>query len=137
MDFLQKALEYAFLEAVTLVNRIDRLSDLAHFHIFIFTVEIFQIDLFIHLLDFSLCRFILLAVIVFEGLSLLWARAFEGFVDEPRAFVILNIRADLTNDLRDTEAIQIVVLNLKVLSCKQEDLLRLLKVLRRGKVQLV
>jgi len=29
-----------------------------------------------------------------------------------------NVSADLTNDLWDTKAIQIVVLNLKVFSCK-------------------
>ena len=137
MDLIEKTLKYTFFQPVTLINRVDCLSDLSHFLVFILTVNVFQIHLTVHLLDFILCRFIFLAVVVFESLSLLRARAFERFIDEPRAFIVLDISADLTNDFWDTEAIQIIVLHLKVLSRKQEDLLRLLKILRRGKVQLV
>ena len=118
MDLIQETLEYTFLQPITLIDRIDRVSDLAHFLVFILTVDSFQIHLIIHFLDFSLCRFVFLAVILIKCLPLLRARAFEGFIDEPRAFVVLYICADLTYDLRDTEAIKIVVLNLKVLSCE-------------------
>ena len=77
-----------------------------------------------------------MAAIVFQDLSLLRARAFEAFIDEPRAFVVLDVSADLTSNLWDIEA-KIVILNLIVLSCQWEDLLRLLKVLGRGEVQFV
>lgn len=61
----------------------------------------------------------------------------QSLVDEPRALVVLDVSADLANVLGQAEVVQVVVLDLEVLSKGDEDILGGLKVLRGGDVELV
>jgi len=83
VDLGEKAFKDTFLQPFTLINRVDGLSDLTYFLIFILAENALQIHLIVHLLDFSLCRLVLSAVIIVESLSLLRVRVFEGFIYEP------------------------------------------------------
>lgn len=86
-----------------------------------------NIELVVDLLDSHNINLVAAAVVGVENLALLGRGLGEGLVDEPRALVVLNVGADLADHLGQTEAVQVVVLDLEVLAQGQENLLGLLE----------
>ena len=86
----------------------------------------------IHLLQFQLLKealyppllFSILAPIAFiQHLPLFRTRSLQGLIDDPRALVVLDIRADFPNCLRGAICVEVVVLDLKVFPKGDEDVL--------------
>ena len=86
-----------------------------------------NIELVVDLLDGNNVDLVAAAVVGVEDLALLGGSLVEGLVYQPRALVVLDVGADLANDLGEAEAVQVVVLDLEVLAQGQEDLLGLLE----------
>lgn len=61
----------------------------------------------------------------------------QGLVDQPRALVVLNVGTNLANEGGVTVRIQVVVLDLEVLTQGDEDVVGLTEVLRGGKLEVV
>lgn len=100
-------------------------------------VALLELQVVVELLDNSLLGVVLLAVVLLEDLALLRGGNLKSLVDEPRALVVLDVSADLTNVLGQTKVVEVVVLDLEVLAKRDEDILGLLEVLGSGEVELV
>jgi hypothetical protein len=91
----------------------------------------------VQLLDLGLLLRVLLAVVVLEELALFGGDALQGLVDDPRALVVLDVCADLAEDLGVRKGIQVVVLCLEVLAHGDQNVVRSLQVLGRGGADVV
>lgn len=82
-------------------------------------------------LDLSLGLGVLDTVVLVKNLALLSVGLLKGLVDDPAALVILDVGTDLANDSGVTVAVEVVILNLEVLTKRKEDVFSLLEVLGR------
>ena len=78
-------------------------------------------------LTLSLLGGVLATVVVVKHLALLGCAALDSLIDKPRALVVLDISTNLTDEGRVTEVVEVVVLDLEVLTQGDEDVLGLLE----------
>lgn len=76
-----------------------------------------------------------MAVVFIEHLALLRRGALESLVDNPRAFVVLDVGANLSDCFWGAVCVEIVVLDLKVFAQRDEDVARLAEVAVRGELK--
>lgn len=78
-----------------------------------------------------------MAVVFLKHLALGGGADSQGLVNEPGAFVVLDVGTDLANVLGLAEVVEVVILRLEVLTEGNEDRFGLLEVLGRGEAGLV
>lgn len=137
VDLGKEGLENSFLETIVLIDVSNALTDLADNFLFIVQITLLKIEVIVKLLDDLLLLIVLAAIVFLKNLSLLRGCYGQGLVDEPRALVILDVGADLAYMLRLAEVVKVVILDLKVLPERNEDILSLLEVAGSGEVELV
>ena len=135
VDLGQERVEHALLETLALVDVGDERAEILYPLILVVAVELVEFEIDVHLLHLGLLLGVLAAVIGLENLELVWRGAHQGLVDQPRALVVLDVGADLADDLGPAEVVQVVVLDLEVLAQRDEDLLGLRQVRWRGQVE--
>lgn len=78
-----------------------------------------------------------MAVIFIEYFTLLGRSALEGLVNDPRAFVILDVGANLPDRLRSSVCVKIVILDLKVFAQRNENIVGLTEVEVGGELKVM
>lgn len=137
VDLGKEGLKHGLLEALALVNVGDAGADLADNLLLVVEVALLELEVVVELLDNLFLLVVLAAVVLLEDLALLGGGDGEGLVDEPRALVVLDVGTNFANVLRETEVVEVIVLDLEVLAQGDEDVLGLLQVLGGGEVELV
>lgn len=137
VDLAEESLEDLLLETLGLVNSRDLSTQLADHLLLVLFVELLQLELIEDLLHLELLLLVLAAVGGVQNSALLRGAALNGLVDQPRALVVLDIGADLANDRGITEVVKVVVLDLEVLTERDQDVVGLLEVLLGRDLQVV
>lgn len=125
VDFVQERREDLFLEALGLICFLDEGSKLRDSFLFVFMIELGNVNLLEYLLDFGLSSLVFLAVVSIENSPLVGSGLQKRRVDEPATLVILDVGANLANDLGITVAVKVVILDLEVGTKRQQHLLAL------------
>lgn len=134
VDLPEELLEDLLLQTLTLINLRDHLLDLTDALLLVVLVDLLELQLIVELLDLGLASAILAAIVLLEHSALLRRGNLERLVDQPRALVVLNVRANLAQHRGVGEVVKVVVLDLEVLAHGDEDVLRDLQVLGRSLV---
>ena len=137
VDLVEELLKYSLLETLALVNVVDELLDLIAALLLELLIALLQLQVVVELLDDCLLLVVLLAVVLLEDLALLRSGDGQGLVNQPRALVVLDVGTNLADVLGQTEVVEVVVLDLKVLAQGDQNILGLLEVLGSGEVKLV
>ena len=137
VNLVQEGLKDLLLQSLALVRLRNHLLDLPNTLLLILFIKLLKAKLVVKLLDLRLSILVLLTVVLLQNLALLRCGDGQSFVYQPRTLVIHDIRADLTNVLWVAEVVQVVVLDLEVLSERNENSLALLQVLLSRNAELV
>jgi hypothetical protein len=137
VDLAEEGLENLLLETLGLVNSRDLSTQLADHLLLVLFVELLQLELVEDLLHLELLLLVLAAVGGVQNSALLGGAALNGLVDQPRALVVLDIGADLANDGGISEVVKVVILDLEVLTERDQDVVGLLEVLLGRYLQVV
>lgn len=137
VNLLQKGLEHLLLQAISLVDLVNLGLDVSDALLFPLLVKVLQLQLVVELLDLGLFLRVLVAVVFLEDPSLLGIDLFQSLVDQPRALVILNVSANLAEDLWVGKSIKVVVLRLEILAHWDENVVCGLEVLGAGSANVV
>lgn len=132
VDLLQKGLEDLLLQTLALVHLRNLRLQVGHALLLPLLVEFRKLQLLVELLDLGFLLGILTAVVLLEHLALLRGDLLQGLVDDPGALVVLDVGANLAENLRVGEGIEVVVLRLEVLAHGNQDVQAGLEVLGRG-----
>lgn len=137
VNLAQERLKHLLLQSGRLINGRDLIADVRNHLLLVVLVDVLQVELLVQSLHLGLELSVLSAVGSVEQLALLGIAALQGLVDQPRALVVLDIGTDFANEGRVTVRIQVVVLDLEVLTQGDEDIMGDLKVLGSGKLEVV
>lgn len=137
VDLGQERLKDVLLQTCRLINGGNLVPNIPNSLLLVFLVLVLKVELLVESLDLGLELSILPAVGSIEQGALLRVAVLQGLVDHPRAFVVLNVGTDLANEGGVTVRIQVVVLDLEVLTQGDEDVVGLTEVLRGGKLKVV
>ena len=137
INLAQKAFKHAPLQSSTLIHIPDHFLDPPHNILLVIQVHLLQFQLLEHFLDPSLLLRVLASVAFVQHVPLLRTRQLQRLVDEPRAFVVLDVGADFPNRLRGAVGVEVVVLDLEVFAEGDEDVFALLEVFRGGELEVV
>jgi len=137
VDLAEEGLEDLLLETLGLIHGRNLGPQLTHHFLLVLLVQLLQLQLVEDLLHLGLLLLVLAAVGIVEHLALLGSAALDGLVDQPRALVVLDIGANLADNRGVTEVVQVVVLDLEVLTQGDKDVVGLLEVLLGGDLQVV
>lgn len=135
VDLSQEGLEHRLLQALALVDGGDLGTDLTNNLLLVLLVELLKSHLVEDGLDLLLLLCVLAAVGSIEHRALLGSGPLDGLVDQPGALVVLDIGTNLTNDGGVTEVVQVVILDLEVLTQRNQNVVSLLEVLWRSDLQ--
>lgn len=131
----QESFKHALLEPLGLINLADPLPDLSDKLLLIILVALLKLEIVIQLLDDRLLGLVLAAVVLLEDLALVGGDNGKSLVYEPGALVVHDVGADLANVLGKSKVVEVVVLDLEVLTQRDEDGLGLLEVGGGGDVE--
>lgn len=137
VDLREESLKNLLLQTLALVDLVNHSADLADALLLKLLVTLLQLHVIKQLLNDLLLVIVLAAVVLLEDFALLRCRNLESLVDQPRALVVLDIGADLTDVLGKAEVVQVVILHLEVLAERNENVLGRLEVLGSGEPKLV
>lgn len=137
VDLGQEGLEDLLLKATRLIDGGDLGAQFTNNVLFVLLVELLQLELVEDSLDLGLVLLVLATVGGVEDSALLRSGALDGLVNQPRALVVLDVGSDLANDLRVAEVVQVVILDLEVLTQRDQNIVSLLKILLAGQLQVV
>ena len=137
VDLAQEALKHLLFQPLALVHLRDHLPDFPYPLLLVGAVHLVELQLPIHLFHPCLQLPVLASVVLLQHRPLRRRCAQQCLVDQPAAFVVLNVRPDLSNRLRGSVGVQEVVLRLEVLPQRDEDLAGLREILGRGQLQVV
>lgn len=137
INLLQKLLKHPFLQPLTLIHLLNHPSDPPHHILLIRQIHLLELQLLEDLLHLRFHFFILAPVALVQHLALLRVSALEGLVDDPAALIVLDVGADLADDLRGAVGVEVVVLDLEVFAEGDEDAVGLLEVGRGGEGEVV
>lgn len=136
VDLGQERLKDLLLQARGLVHGGNLGAQLTNDLLLIFLVHLLQLQLIKDFLDLGLLLLVLAAVGGVQHRTLLRGSPGNGLVDQPRALVVLDVGADLANDRWVTEVVQVVILDLEVLTQRDQDVVSLLQGLRGSHLQI-
>ena len=134
---VQEGLKDLLLQTLALISLRNHLFDLPNTLLLILLIELLKAKLVVKLFDLRLSILVLLTIVLLQNLALLRSGDRQSLVDQPRTLVIHDIRPDLANVLWVAKVVQVVVLDLEVLSERNEDSLALLQVLLSRDAELV
>ena len=133
----QETLKDPFLQPLAFVHLGDHGPDRRHLLLFKLLVQLLDLQLGEDGLAPRFLVRVLPAVVLVQDAALHGGGALEGLVDDPRALVVLDVRADFAQGLGRREDVEVVVLGLEVLAEGNEDVLRLPEVGRGGEPEVV
>lgn len=137
VDLFQETFKHALLQPLRLVHVRNQLPNLADSLLLVCQVDLIQLQFGEHLFHSGLFVSVLVAVVFIEHLALLGRGALEGLVDNPGAFIILNVSANLPDRFRGAVRVEIIVLDLKVFAQGDEDIAGLAEVAVGGELKIV
>lgn len=127
VDLGQERLKDLLLQASGLVHGGNLGAQLTNNLLLVLLVQLLQLELVKDLLDLGLLLLVLAAVGGVQHRALLRGSPSNGLVDQPGALVVLNVGTDLANDRGVTEVVQVVILDLEVLTQRDQDVVGLLQ----------
>lgn len=136
VDLGQERLKDLLLQARGLVHGGNLGAQLTNDLLLILLVYLLQLQVIKDLLDLGLLLLVLAAVGGVQHRTLLRGSPGNGLVDQPRALVVLDVGADLANDGWVTKVVQVVILDLEVLTQRDQDVVSLLQGLRGSHLQI-
>jgi len=136
VDLGKESLKDFLLQTRRLVNCGNLGAQLTNNLLLILLVQLLQLKFLKHLLHLGFLLRVLAAVVLIQHLTLLGGAERNCLVDQPRALVVLNIGADLSNESGVTEVVKVVILDLEVLAQRDQDIVSLLQVLWSGALEI-
>ena len=137
VDLGQEGLEDLLLQSLRFVDVVDLGAQLANNALLILLVDLLQIQLLVDGLNLGLKLAVLAAVRSLKHFALFRVATLESLVDQPRALVILDIGTDLADEGGVTVGIEVVILDLEVLTQGDEDVMGLTQVLGGRELEVV
>ncbi|KAH3662392.1 hypothetical protein OGAPHI_005644 [Ogataea philodendri] len=127
-DLVKESGQNLSLEPSGLVDLGDLGTQFSGDLLLVLLVQLVDLELVEELLALGLLGCVFAAIVLVQQSSLLWGADLEGRVDHPRTLVVQNVGSNLTNVLWFSKTVEIVVLDLEVLTQWDQNVVGLLEV---------
>ena len=137
IDFPQETLKHTPLQPPAFIHVLDHFPYPSHNILFVIQIYLLQLQLCKNALYPPLLFGILAPIAFIQHFPLFRTRSLQRLIDDPRALVVLDVRADFPNCLWGSICVEVVVLDLKVFTQGDEDVLAGFEVGGRGELEVM